>query len=656
MQSLEELRDTIVSLERRNQVLSIDNRQSQLLVNTVERLLADESGDPFSAVFPALEEAFGFSHAALLIEHGTDGNLVCDVARPAEMLGSSWTKDRFLQRVLDGRATALLPGEVGLSDLLSFSPLLSFDQPTLYVPLQINDERGVMILWRPSGSEGYGREHVRLARKFGLLASLALAAKSRLKSTLERDHLLLLTERLRASEALLSRKANYDHLTGLPNREFTHELVSRELEAAGAAGRIAVCFIDVDDFKKINDSFGHALGDEVLREMARRLTTFMAGKGVAGRISGDEFLAVFRKEDVGRVMILAQQLADLLCFPVPKASARLTTSATIGIAVNLAGRNTYETLQRAADLAMYRAKSVRRGSVCLFEETMGEEAEARFQLESDLKEALANDRLRCVFQPKCDLSNGRVLGFEALARWIDKDGSMRSPDTFIEAASEFNLLDRVTEAIVQDLVRHIPDLLCAFGSHLQFSVNISAKQIADENLVRSVIAQVERAGYADRMLLEVTEDAFVDAERLRTDVLPLLQACGIRLSIDDFGTGYSSLSTLTSIPASELKVDRAFVRNIDQNAPNQSVFQAIESLGRTLSLSVVAEGIETKAELDYLRDNSAVRVGQGYYFGKPALPDQLIANKNRSAVYLRSIGKDEQDRSKTEKVKLKKAG
>jgi len=627
VQSLEELRDAIVSLERRNQVLGIENRQSQLLVDTVERLLADETGDPFSAVFPALEDAFGFSHAALLIEHGPEGHLVCDVARPAEMLGSTWSKDRFLQRVLDGRATALLPGEINSCSTSLSSPLLSSEQPSLYVPLQINNDRGVMILWRPRGAESYGREHVRLARKFGLLASLALAAKSRLKNALERDHLLVLTERLRASEALLSRKANYDHLTGLPNREFTHDLVTRELESLHRDGRIAVCFIDVDNFKKINDSFGHALGDEVLREMARRLTTFMAGKGIAGRISGDEFLAVFRDEDIGRVMILAQQLADLLRFPVPQAGPRVTTSATIGIAANVGEHNTYETLQRAADLAMYQAKSMRRGSVCLFDKTMGQEADARLQLERDLKEALTSNRLRCVFQPKCELSNGRVVGFEALARWVQKDGSVRSPACFIDAAGEFNLLDRLAEAIVSDLVCHIPALLRVFGSHLHFSVNISAKQIADASLVRAVIAQVERAGYAKRILLEVTEDAFVDAERLRTDVLPLLQACGIRLSIDDFGTGYSSLSTLTSIPASELKVDRAFVQNIERNAPNQSVFHAIESLGRTLGLSVIAEGIETKAELDYLRNNSSIRVGQGYYFGEPDFADNLIARR-----------------------------
>ena len=626
MQSLEELRDAIVSLERRNQVLGIENRQSQLLVDTVERLLADESRDPFSAVFPALEEAFGFSHAALLIEHGTDGQLVCDVAQPAEMIGSTCTKDRFLQRVLNGRATALLPSNNISRGTCLPSPLLSSQQPSLYVPLQINDERGVMILWRPEGADGYGREHVSLARKFGLLASLALAAKSRLKSALERDHLLVLTERLRASEALLSRKANFDHLTGLPNREFTQDLVSRELDSLGPDGRIAVCFIDVDNFKKINDSFGHALGDEVLCEMAQRLTTFMAGKGLAGRISGDEFLAVFRNEDVDRVMILAQQLAELLRFPVPEAGTRMTTSATIGIAANLEDRTTYESLQRAADLAMYEAKSVRKGSVCLFEETMGQEADARIQLERDLKEALSNNRLRCVFQPKCELASGRVVGFEALARWVQEDGSLRSPEFFIEAAGEFNLLDRLTKAIVDDVVCQIPALMRAFGTHLHFSVNISARQIADEDLVRTVIEMFEQAGFAERVLLEVTEDAFVDADRLRTYILPMLQECGIRLSIDDFGTGYSSLSTLTSIPATELKVDRAFVRNIERHAPNQSVFQAIESLARTLGLSVVAEGIETKAELDYLRKHSQIRIGQGYYFGKPAFASNLIAN------------------------------
>jgi cyclic di-GMP phosphodiesterase Gmr len=446
------------------------------------------------------------------------------------------------------------------------------------------------------------------------------------------DRTLLLTSSLditarKEIEDALVQRVNFDDLTGLPNRIRIREHVDRILR--DPERRFALAFIDLDNFKHINDYYSHAVGDALLLKIAKRIATRLRESDMLARISGDEFLLLLDpvENDEQIATVVAQILADLKQ-PFHIEAFEVFTSASIGVSVHPEHGLTYEELRRNADSAMYRAKSQAKGDAVYFDLNMGQAITLRMELEQRLRLAIRDCRFCCAFQPKVDIRSQEVVGFETLVRWRDDAGEIHPPSSFIDLAIELGLIDTITRFVLAETLRSIEKLDREFGSMTTLSVNVAAKQASDLNFMRAFTAILQASEFAPRIMLELTEDAFVAKSQFQMQVLPMLREIGVRVSIDDFGTGYSSLSALADITADELKVDRSFISAIHERPRSQSVLRAIESLGHALGMTIVAEGVETFEELAYLQAATRIRHAQGYYFSKPFFLDEA-AGANR---------------------------
>ncbi len=632
MKSSEELREALIKLELENHALAIEKAHASLLMGALEKLLGEDSEDPFAGAFVALRAVFDFRQVVVLIEDQGSGELQTIIADPSALMGSHWTAGSFFGKVMAGRVAATISNEALQEWSAVPSPLLSPRQPALYLPLRMRAQRGLMILLRDVGEEGFDRGHVVLARKFALLASLAFAARMQRQDRAESDRLKVATERLEHSRAQLSHRANHDELTELPNRAFMHELVHDALASCEGEQKVALAFVDVDEFKRINDLYSHSVGDDILKEVARRIRAVIRHDDVVGRISGDEFVILFRGiTTLSDVRETADRLLDALKRPFAVDGFDLRVSATFGIALYPDHGRSYDDLRRAADIAMYTAKNVAKGSVSYFTNEMGSVAMAQMRLEEHLRCAIINGRFRCAFQPKFDLTTMGVVGFEALVRWVNEDGNVQQPSAFVDAAARFGLLDDVTMLVVEEVLKSIPVLDASYGAGTHFSLNVSAKQISSLGFMERLIERLSASPWRGRLMLEATEEAFIEPGVLRDVIIPRLRSAGVRLSIDDFGRGYSSLATLADIPADEVKVDRAFIADIDRRPRNQSVLKAIESLCGALGMTVVAEGVETRRELDYLLSRTSIRTAQGFLLEQPFLIDGPVSPPARKA-------------------------
>ncbi len=426
-----------------------------------------------------------------------------------------------------------------------------------------------------------------------------------------------ITERKRFEDELTFR-AFHDQLTGLPNRALMHELVDAALQAHEHEGLFALAFIDLDNFKSINDYYSHAIGDALLCAVARRITEQMRPGDTLARISGDEFLLLIDPlESPEKLGPLLERVVDALKEPFRIEGHEVLTSATLGVSLFPQHGRSYDALRRCADNAMYRAKSDRKGSVRCFDLAMGDALTARMDMEQRLRTAVRERQFRTVLQPKVRIDGAAVVGFEALVRWVDANGVVSSPGEFIGLATELGLIDAITHFVLDDVAANLPALRRRYGEQVSVSINIAARQAGDVVLMEALMDRLQAQGIATAIVLELTEDALVATERFQRHVLPRLRAMGVRVSIDDFGTGYSSLSTLADITADEIKVDRAFISSIHERPRSQGILNAIESLCRALRIEMVAEGVETAEELDWLRRHSSIRCVQGYFFGKP---------------------------------------
>jgi len=292
-------------------------------------------------------------------------------------------------------------------------------------------------------------------------------------------------------------------------------------------------------------------------------------------------------------------------------------------------------LRRNADSAMYRAKNDAKGDAVYFDLHMGQAINARMELEQRLRLAIRDRRFCCAFQPKVDIRSQEVVGFETLVRWRDDEGEIHPPSSFIGLAIELGLIDTITHFVLAEALRSIETLDAEFGAATTISVNVAAKQASDLNFMRGLARTLGASAFAPRVMLELTEDAFVAKSQFQLHVLPMLREIGAKVSIDDFGTGYSSLSALADITADELKVDRSFISSIHERPRSQSVLRAIESLGHALGMTIVAEGVETFEELVYLQTSTRIRQAQGYYFSKPFFLEEVAG-----AVAVHPAGRD----------------
>jgi diguanylate cyclase (GGDEF)-like protein/PAS domain S-box-containing protein len=432
-----------------------------------------------------------------------------------------------------------------------------------------------------------------------------------------------ITEHKQVERALVER-AHIDQLTGLPNRILIQEQVDTIVHNDDGRRRFALAFIDVDNFKHINDYYSHAVGDGLLVKIGQRISRRLRPGDVLARISGDEFLLLLDPfDDDGEVRSIIDGVLDDLKQPFHIDAFEVFSSCSIGVSVYPDHGRSYEALRRNADNAMYRAKHVAKGGAVFFDLEMGRAMTTQMEVEQRLRLAIRDQRFCCAFQPKVDIHTHDVVGVETLVRWRDDDGEIHPPGNFIGLAVELGLINPITNFVLADAIASMDRLDAAFGPGVTVSINVAAAQANDLEFMQSFAGAIKDSGCAERIIVELTEDAFIAKGDFQTKVLPILREIGVRVSIDDFGTGYSSLSTLADITADEIKIDRSFISSIHERPRNQIVLRAIESLGHALGMTIVAEGVETYEELAYLHATTRIRYAQGYYFARPIFLEDL---------------------------------
>ncbi len=472
------------------------------------------------------------------------------------------------------------------------------------------------------------RQHARAA---------LLAAKQNAESSAEQTRTAM-QETERANRALrdemdqrlkaladLEYLANHDPLTDLPNRNLFNERLDQVLDRARRSGEaVALMFLDLDHFKDVNDTLGHQVGDELLREIGRRLVSSVRAEDTVARLGGDEFALI----QVGLnypadANIQAQRILRGLSEPVHVGSHKLFTTGSIGITVFPSDAETAEQLQQNADLAMYLAKDDRRNTYRFFDADLNSLAERRTFLEQQLRGALEYDQLMVYYQPKVAISDGAPVGAEALLRWLHPEQGLVPPSDFIPVAEKTGMIGELGEWTLRQACTQFKVWHDAGYDHLTLAVNVSAAQFSMLDVPRMVRGVIDATGYDPTKLeLEITETAVMNDVRNAVEVLSDLHSIGVSLSIDDFGTGYSSLSYLRQLPVDRIKIDRSFIAEVDTADTAAAIARAVVNLGQSLGLEVVAEGVETESQLEYLRQINCDEA-QGFLYSRAVPADEF---------------------------------
>ena len=434
-----------------------------------------------------------------------------------------------------------------------------------------------------------------------------------------------MTGALREATGELEHQAFRDALTGLPNRAVFMASLSQAILAAVRSGRpIAVLFLDVDRFKYLNDSLGHAVGDQLLALLSRRLVA-AAGEHLVARLGGDEFTLLVTGDDAGGVALrVAESIASAIDQPFSFAGHELFVTMSIGGAVSGRGDKNITELLRKADIALYHAKATGRARYVLFNEALDALSVEQYDLENDLRRAGPRGEFLLHYQPIVDLSTDVIIGMEALLRWNHPHRGVLSPATFIAMAEETGEIIRIGEWVLNEACRQAVLFQEAHGGEpLTVAVNLSAVEFREPGLADRVRHALNETGLEPRWLtLELTESVLLGDVPKTIAILSDLKSLGVGLSIDDFGTGYSSLSYLQRLPVDVLKVDQSFVASLGLTATAGPVLHAVVALANALSLKVVAEGIETRAQLEFLGSISC-QFGQGHYYYEAMPPTQF---------------------------------
>ncbi len=426
------------------------------------------------------------------------------------------------------------------------------------------------------------------------------------------------TERA-ALERQLRHQASHDHLTGLGNRQLLQERLTQIIAASRRHGRrLALLMCDLDDFKDVNDTLGHAVGDQLLVQLARRLQSVTRASDNVVRLGGDEFAVLC--EDIGSTrdaVTAARRLLEVTRSPFDINGHRLRIGMSVGVVVDTGQRNDEELL-RDADVALYIAKERGKDRLALHRSTMTEETRARLQLAEDLQVAIEEQALQVAFQPIYDLDQDRLVGVEALARWTHPTRGVVSPAEFIPVAEHSGLVPKLGDLVLHRTLEALstwrrarPDL------DLYVAVNLSARELREPDAVARVAGCLHRFGIPpDRLILELTESGMLEDEQIALDVMHQLRDHGLRFAVDDFGTGYSSLSYLRRLPVDIVKIDRSFIEELGADDTADDLVRAIVELSRTLHLEVVAEGVETTEQRRIL-ETMGCQLAQGYLLGRP---------------------------------------
>jgi diguanylate cyclase (GGDEF)-like protein len=454
-----------------------------------------------------------------------------------------------------------------------------------------------------------------------------------------------ITER-RRTESRIKYLAYFDVLTGLPNRQLLVREMSRAIRAAQATNTlIALLYLDLDRFKRINDNLGHSVGDALLKAVARRLHQCIrptdlvgavdsaqpASRGSVARLGGDEFVVlVTGLTDEKQATVVADRIRDALGEPFECGGHRFVVTPSIGIALCPKDGSDIEDLLVKADMAMYKAKDQGRNGHAFYGESMAIRSLSRLELENDLRRAFDAGDFQLHYQPKVDLATGRVVGVEALLRWHHATRGWIEPEAFIPVAEESGIIVALGEWVLRETCRQLQRWAGTDLGHLTIAINVSVQQFAREDFVESVLRTLQHYDVRPGLLeLEITESLLLRNVDDTTACMKRFRAAGLTLSIDDFGTGYSSLGYLRSFPVDALKIDRSFVKDLNAKGDGGGICAAIIALARELKLRVIAEGVENLEQVDFLRRHRCDQV-QGYLFSAP-LPITELENLLRCA-------------------------
>lgn len=429
----------------------------------------------------------------------------------------------------------------------------------------------------------------------------------------------------KATESMIENLAYYDPLTQLPNRQLLMDRLDEAIKDIADADQLAVLFVDIDHFKRINDSLGHTFGDEVLREISKRLQSCIDTEDTMARIGGDELIVMMPNiTEPAVVYRKAQSIIEALEAPLQIESKEIYITASVGCAVYPHDGLTREELLKNADTAMYRAKSDGRNRVILYSADMNEQSQLQLAFENKLRNALKNDELFLVYQPKVNALSETMVGVEALVRWQQPELGLVSPDRFIGLAEDIGIIDAIGYWVLKTAMEQGAKWVANGLDELTVSVNVSIKQFDNQDMPTQIKELLVNTGLPARNLdIEVTESHMMkNFEKVIRD-LAALRSLGVTISMDDFGTGYSSLSMLTQIPLDNLKIDRSFIQGIPHKNDSASLVSTIIIMAKNLGLEVVAEGVEEAEQLAFLRQLGCQQI-QGYYYSKPLPPEQII--------------------------------
>jgi diguanylate cyclase (GGDEF)-like protein/PAS domain S-box-containing protein len=457
-------------------------------------------------------------------------------------------------------------------------------------------------------------------------------------------HLAALAIERKESRTEIARLAYYDVLTGLPNRSYLRNLISEAIKDCAAGKQVALAFLDLDNFKDVNDTLGHSAGDELLVQFADRLRAQIQPGDVVGRLGGDEFVLILPNHDASEAALVASGITESLVTPIKIGTRQVPMSASMGISIYPDNAHDIDTLIQQADAAMYQAKRAGRSTWRLFSAEMNGLAKQRLALSVALRGAIANGDLQLCYQPQIRTSDGAIHGVEALARWHDPVLGDVSPAKFIPLAEENGLIEQIGMWSIREACRQMAEWRASGLDIPSVSVNLSPINFQNTNLAASVGEVLAEHGLPPEMLmLEITESVILNERSVAIETMTAVRKLGVGLSLDDFGTGYSSLSRLAQLPIRELKIDRSFMRDIEQDRGARAIVTTVVRAGQSLQLTVVAEGVETEGQRTLLAELGC-DVVQGFLYA-PALSSTAFGrwlldhSAGRASMMLKQIGR-----------------
>lgn len=450
------------------------------------------------------------------------------------------------------------------------------------------------------------------------------------------------TEKKQALQRL-TYQATHDYLTDLPNRSLLFDRLSQAITRAHRSGKsVAILFLDLDNFKKVNDQLGHSGGDSLLKMVGKRLKEACRSGDTVARLGGDEFVVLLEElKDLRVTATVAEKFLHLLKPPFSVAGNEFYITGSIGISVYPKDGTGVEELMKNADIAMYEAKKSGRNNYLFFSDEMNDLIQKKLRLETDLRAALAGSELQLYYQPQVRLSDNKIIGVEALLRWISDDRQVISPSSFIPVAEESGLILPLSEWVMQTACRQARLWQDEMQESLCMAINISPRHFRDENFSSRLRGIIGQTGIDPKKLdLEITESLIMQDVDRSVDIMRNFKSLGGTVSIDDFGTGYSSLSYLKKFPLDKLKIDKSFVDEIDINQKDEGLAKTIITMGHGLGLTVVAEGVETKRQLEKLRELGCDII-QGYYYSRPLPADEMTQLLRKSQYIDEPVGEGE---------------